>query len=59
MTKLMGDASFLKLVEDMIFASEKNDVGLMTKIGKQMLEPTKAALAEQNNRSISDENKKK
>lgn len=55
----MGDASFLKLVEDMIFASEKNDVGLMTKIGKQMLEPTKAALAEQNNRSISDENKKK
>ncbi len=54
----MGDASFLKLVEDMILASEKNDIGLMTKIGKQMLEPIKAALAEQNNRSVSDENQK-
>lgn len=56
LTKLMGDPSFLRLVEDMILASEKNDVGLMTKIGKQMLEPIKAALAEQNSKNTSDEN---
>lgn len=57
-TKLMGDPEFLRMVEDLILAANKNDPGLMAKIGKQMISPIRAALQETNKRSTLDENRK-
>jgi hypothetical protein len=37
LTKLMGDPEFLRLVEDMILATEKNNVKAMERIGKEMV----------------------
>lgn len=36
-TKLMGDPEFLRLVEDFVLASEKNNTSSMEKIAKQMI----------------------
>jgi hypothetical protein len=43
-TKLIADPNFLKLVEDAVLASSKNDIPKMLSIGKQMEQPIKAAL---------------
>jgi hypothetical protein len=59
LTKLMGDPSFLRMVEDMILAAEKNDAGLMAKIGKEMIKPIQAALSEQNKKQISNESQER
>jgi hypothetical protein len=55
----MGDPSFLRMVEDMILAAEKNDAGLMAKIGKEMIKPIQAALSEQNKKQISNESQER
>ena len=59
LTKLMGDSSFLKMVEDLILASDKNDLSGMSRIGKEMLTPIKAALAEESKRASPDLNQKR
>lgn len=59
LTKLIGDPSFLKLVEEMILATETNNVGMMTKIAKEMVSPIKAALAEESKKPNQDSNQGK
>ncbi len=59
LTKLMGDPEFLRMVEEMILAADKNDVALMTKLGKEMVEPVKAALAEESKNSNQDSNQQR
>lgn len=44
LTKLMGDPIFLKMVEEMILAGEKNDFKLMNKVAKQMVPLVREAL---------------
>ncbi len=58
-TKLIGDPSFLRLVEEMILATETNNIGMMTKIANEMLGPIRAALAEENKKSNQDSNQKR
>lgn len=45
LSKLMADPEFLKMVEDVILASEKNDIPRMMYIGKRMEAPIKAAMS--------------
>lgn len=59
LTKLMGDASFLRLVEEMILATQKNDTGLMTRLAKQIAEPVKAAIAEESKNTSQDSDQQK
>ncbi len=47
LTKLMGDLSFLRLVEEMLIASEQNNTKLMSKLGKEMVGPITAAISEE------------
>lgn len=56
-TKLMADPSFLKLVEDMILASEQNNISLMSSIGKEMISPIKAAVAQEARNTNRDSNR--
>lgn len=44
LTKLMGDPTFLKLVEEAILAAESNNLPLMNQIAKELASPIKAAL---------------
>lgn len=48
LTKLISNPEFLKLVEEIILASENNNVPLMLKLGQLLVEPAKAALNEIN-----------
>jgi hypothetical protein len=48
LTKLISDPQFLQLVEEMILASEQNNIPLMIKIAESLVNPIKAALNETN-----------
>lgn len=43
LTKLIADPTFLKLVEETILAAENDNIPLMLRLGKQLVEPVKAA----------------
>lgn len=46
LTKLIADPSFLKLVEDAILASSKEDTALLMQIGEKLAKPIQAALVQ-------------
>lgn len=46
LTKLMSDPKFLKMVEEAILASSKEDISKLMYIGKQMEEPIKSAMSQ-------------
>jgi hypothetical protein len=47
LTKLMGDPTFLKLVEDMILASQKNNASQMEKIAKRLVPIIRKSMEEE------------
>lgn len=50
-TKLMGDPNFLRLVEEMILATESNNVSRMVQIGNELAGPIRAVLSEESKAS--------
>jgi hypothetical protein len=46
-TKLMGDQTFLKMVEQAIIASEKENLPLLLQLGEMMVDPVKGALIQE------------
>lgn len=52
LTKLISDPEFLKLVEEVVLASEANNIPLMASLGNRLVSPTKAALNEVMNKSV-------
>lgn len=54
LTRLMGDAQFLKLVEEAILAANNNDIPLMKKLAKEIAEPVKAAIIQTSRNNLSE-----
>lgn len=44
LTNLIADPNFLKMVEEAILASNKNDINLLLNIGKELVDPIKTAI---------------